>query len=83
MSPYFLWNGSFISLARLVTHSQPLSHKSVMSYVAIVKALYDYEAQDPAEELSFKEDQIVYVIDKEDDQYVVLVVGTSLGMVAA
>lgn len=54
-----------------------------MSYVAIVKALYDYEAQDPAEELSFKEDQIVYVIDKEDDQYVVLVVGTSLGMVVA
>lgn len=39
-----------------------------MSYVAIVKALYDYEAQDPEEELSFKEDQVLYVIDKEDDQ---------------
>jgi hypothetical protein len=41
-----------------------------MSFVAIAKALYDYDAQDPAEELSFKEDQIFYVVDKEDDQCV-------------
>jgi len=37
-----------------------------MAYVAVVKALYDYEAQDPEGELSFKEDQIIYVIEKED-----------------
>jgi hypothetical protein len=39
-----------------------------MSYVAVVKALYDYDAQDPKTELSFKEDQIIYVIEKEDDE---------------
>ncbi len=37
-----------------------------MAYVAVAKALYDYAAQDPETELSFSEDQIVYVIDKED-----------------
>jgi hypothetical protein len=39
-----------------------------MSYVAVVKALYDYDAQDPETELSFKEDSILYVIEKEDDE---------------
>jgi actin cytoskeleton-regulatory complex protein SLA1 len=39
-----------------------------MSYDAIAKALYDYSAQDPEGELSFKEDQVLYIIDKEDDQ---------------
>ena len=37
-----------------------------MAYVAVVKALYDYSAQDPETELTFKEDQIIYVIEKED-----------------
>jgi len=37
-----------------------------MAYVAVAKALYEYAAQDPETELSFSEDQIVYVIDKED-----------------
>lgn len=39
-----------------------------MAYVAVVKALYDYAAQDPETELAFKEDQIIYVIEKEDDE---------------
>ncbi|KAK4684569.1 actin cytoskeleton-regulatory complex protein SLA1, partial [Tremellales sp. Uapishka_1] len=40
-----------------------------MAYVAVVKALYDYTAQDPEGELSFKEDQIIYVVDKEDEDW--------------
>ncbi|KAL7421316.1 cytoskeletal protein binding protein [Cryptotrichosporon argae] len=40
-----------------------------MAYVGVVKALYDYDAQDPEEELSFKEDQILYVIEKGDDEW--------------
>lgn len=39
-----------------------------MAYVAVVKALYDYAAQDPETELGLKEDQIAYVIEKEDDE---------------
>lgn len=39
-----------------------------MSYVAVVKALYEYTAQDPDTELSLAEDQICYVIEKEDDE---------------
>lgn len=39
-----------------------------MAYVAVAKALYDYAAQDPEDELSFKEDQILYIVDKEDDR---------------
>jgi hypothetical protein len=42
-----------------------------MSYDAVAKALYDYDAQDPDGELSFKEDQILYIIDKEDDECVI------------
>lgn len=38
-----------------------------MSYVAVCKALYDYDAQDPETELSFKEEQVIYIVDKEDD----------------
>ncbi|KAJ9095800.1 hypothetical protein QFC19_007414 [Naganishia cerealis] len=40
-----------------------------MAYVAVAKALYDYEAQDPQDELSFKEDQVLYILEKEDDQW--------------
>ncbi|KAI9636713.1 uncharacterized protein MKK02DRAFT_26463 [Dioszegia hungarica] len=40
-----------------------------MAYVAVVKALYDYEAQDPETELALKEDQIAYVIEKEDEDW--------------
>ncbi|WVQ81211.1 hypothetical protein IAT38_003333 [Cryptococcus sp. DSM 104549] len=40
-----------------------------MAYVAVAKALYEYAAQDPETELSFKEDQIFYIIDKEDDEW--------------
>lgn len=39
-----------------------------MAYVGVVKALYDYEAQDPEDELSFKEDQVLYLIEKEDSE---------------
>lgn len=39
-----------------------------MAYVAVVKALYDYAAQDPETELSLKEDDIAYVIEKEDEE---------------
>jgi hypothetical protein len=39
-----------------------------MAYVAVAKALYDYEAQDPQDELSFKEDQVLYIVEKEDEQ---------------
>ena len=37
-----------------------------MSFVSVAKALYAYDAQDPETELSFDEDQILYVIEKED-----------------
>ncbi|WWC73129.1 uncharacterized protein I206_107095 [Kwoniella pini CBS 10737] len=40
-----------------------------MAYVAVAKALYDYDAQDPETEISFKEDQIFYIIEKEDDDW--------------
>lgn len=30
--------------------------------------MYDYTAQDPETELSFKEDQIIYIIEKEDGE---------------
>ncbi|WWD06734.1 hypothetical protein V865_004829 [Kwoniella europaea PYCC6329] len=40
-----------------------------MAYVAVAKALYEYDAQDPETELSFKEDQIFYIIEKEDDDW--------------
>ncbi|RXK37875.1 hypothetical protein M231_04874 [Tremella mesenterica] len=40
-----------------------------MAYVAVAKALYDYTAQDPETELSLKEDQIVYIIEKEDNDW--------------
>lgn len=39
-----------------------------MAYVAVVKALYDYAAQDPEDEISFKEDQVLYIIEKGDDE---------------
>jgi hypothetical protein len=39
-----------------------------MVYVAVVKALYDYTAQDPETELSFKEDEMLYVIEMEEDE---------------
>ncbi|KAK8843340.1 hypothetical protein IAR55_006996 [Kwoniella newhampshirensis] len=40
-----------------------------MAYVAVAKALYEYTAQDPETELSFKEDQLFYIIEKEDDEW--------------
>ncbi|WVN87949.1 uncharacterized protein L203_103146 [Cryptococcus depauperatus CBS 7841] len=40
-----------------------------MAYVAVAKALYDYTPQDPETELAFAEDQILYIIDKEDDEW--------------
>ncbi|WWC91237.1 uncharacterized protein L201_006179 [Kwoniella dendrophila CBS 6074] len=40
-----------------------------MAYVAVAKALYEYDAQDPETEISFKEDQIFYIIEKEDDDW--------------
>lgn len=39
-----------------------------MAYVAVAKALFDYTAQDPEDELSFSEDQILYIVEKEDDE---------------
>lgn len=39
-----------------------------MAYVAVVKAQFEYTAQDPETELSFSEDQILYVVEKEDDE---------------
>lgn len=39
-----------------------------MAYVAVVKAQFDYTAQDAETELSFSEDQILYVVEKEDDE---------------
>lgn len=41
-----------------------------MAYVAVAKALFEYAAQDPETELSFREDQILYVIEKEDAEWV-------------
>ncbi|WVQ93256.1 hypothetical protein IAU59_000322 [Kwoniella sp. CBS 9459] len=40
-----------------------------MAYVAVAKALYEYTAQDPETELTFGEDQLFYVIEKEDDDW--------------
>lgn len=45
-----------------------LSSPSTMAYVAVAKALYDYQPQDPDTELAFHEDHILYIIDKEDDE---------------
>lgn len=39
-----------------------------MAYVAVAKALYDYQPQDPDTELAFHEDHILYIIDKEDNE---------------
>jgi hypothetical protein len=39
-----------------------------MAYVAVVKALYDYAPQDAETELALKEDDIAYIIEKEDDE---------------
>jgi hypothetical protein len=39
-----------------------------MRYVAVTKSLYDYEAR-TEDELSVKEDDILYVIDKEDEDW--------------
>ena len=43
-------------------------HTCTMAYVAVVKSLYDYAAQDPETELSLKEDQVLYIIEKEDEE---------------
>lgn len=50
--------------------ASPLSHRTppTMAYVAVAKALYDYQPQDPDTELAFNEDHILYIIDKEDDE---------------
>lgn len=45
-----------------------LPSPSTMAYVAVAKALYDYQPQDPDTELAFHEDHILYIIDKEDDE---------------
>lgn len=39
-----------------------------MKYVQVSKALYDYEAR-TEDELDIKENDILYVIDKEDDDW--------------
>ncbi|KAF7732290.1 cytoskeletal protein binding protein [Apophysomyces ossiformis] len=39
-----------------------------MKYITICKALYDYDAQ-TEEELSFKEDDILYILEKDDDDW--------------
>jgi len=39
-----------------------------MAYVGVVKALYDYDAQNPEDEISFKEDQVLYIVEKGDDE---------------
>lgn len=37
-----------------------------MKYTSICKALYDYKAQSE-DELTFKEDDVLYILDKEED----------------
>lgn len=37
-----------------------------MYYTSVCKALYDYKAQSD-DELTFKEDDILYILDKEED----------------
>lgn len=39
-----------------------------MKYVAVCKALYDYDAQ-ASEEVSMKEDDIIYVVDNSDPSW--------------
>ena len=39
-----------------------------MKYVAVCKALYDYSAR-TSDEIDITEDEIVYVIEKEDDDW--------------
>jgi hypothetical protein len=39
-----------------------------MRYIRVCKALYDYEAR-TEEELTVQEDDILYVIEKEDDEW--------------
>lgn len=52
----------------LSTSSLHLHLHPTMAYVAVAKALYDYQPQDPDTELAFHEDHILYIIDKEDDE---------------
>jgi hypothetical protein len=44
------------------------------TYLAILKASYDYEPQPDAEdELAIKEDQLLFLLEKTDDEYVLFV----------
>ena len=38
-------------------------------YLTVLKALYDYKA-DSEDEISIKEDQILFLIERTDDEYV-------------
>jgi actin cytoskeleton-regulatory complex protein SLA1 len=38
------------------------------SYLAVLKALYDYETPQSEEELAIKEDQILFLIERVDDE---------------
>lgn len=68
------WKGESSEKRRGVVHlfrfciSTLASHSPTMAYVAVAKALYDYQPQDPDTELAFNEDHILYIIDKEDDE---------------
>jgi len=44
----------------------PSAYVEPAVHTSVVKAIYDYEATQPSE-LSFKEDDILYVFDKEED----------------
>ena len=39
-------------------------------YLGVLKALYDYNA-DSEDEISVKEDQILFLIERTDDEYVI------------
>lgn len=43
---------------------------SSLNMLGLYKSLYDYTPQDPETELALTEDAILYVLDKEDEQYV-------------
>lgn len=41
-------------------------------YLAVLKASYDYEPQpDAQDEIAMKEDQLLFLLEKVDDEYVV------------
>lgn len=52
----------------IATLPSSLSAMSNSSYLAVLKALYDYETPQSDDELAIKEDQLLFLIEKVDEE---------------